>query len=179
MSAWLYKEVFCSGDKRHYNVMGQYGSWFRRKLFHWRVLNPAIPSLGSLVAAGGLFQLAREGKKLRKRSRTTGKQLRRLHIWGFNVATGPGLFFSCNMQSPKVEKDLKWGCIMSRDLNWTIMISLFFRSFLQTRILRFSGETSSAKRVRGARHTRQGRRLYQSRLSTATSCFVRQMNGKI
>ena len=68
---------------------------------------------------------------------------------------------------------------MSRDLNWTIMISLFFRSFLQTRILRFSGETASAKRVRGARHTRQGRRLYQSRLSTATSCFVRQMNGKI
>ena len=26
----------------------KYGSWFRRELFHWRVLNPAIPSLGSL-----------------------------------------------------------------------------------------------------------------------------------
>ena len=48
MSAWLYKEVFCSGDKRHYNIMGEYGSLFRRELFHWRVLNPAIPSLGSL-----------------------------------------------------------------------------------------------------------------------------------
>ena len=65
---------------------------------------------------------------------------------------------------------------MSRDLNWTIMISLFFRSFLQTRILRFSGETASAKRVRGARHTRQGSRLYQSRLSTATSCCAMLMS---
>jgi len=54
---------------------------------------------------------------------------------------------------------------MSRDLNWTIMILLFFSSFLQTRtgvsLLRFSGrEKASAKRVRGARHTRRGRRLY-------------------
>ena len=131
--------------------------------------------------AGGLFQLAREGKKLRKGARATGKQLRRLHIWGFNVATGPGIFFSCNMQSPKVEKDLKWGCIMSRDLNWTIMISLFFRSFLQTRILRFSGERTQAQSELGVRDTRDGEGAFTSRACSppTRASFARWMGKYI
>ena len=65
MSALLYKEVFCSGDKRHYNIMGQYGSLFRRELFHWRVLNPAIPSLGSL-RSWPFVSVGERGKKAEK-----------------------------------------------------------------------------------------------------------------
>ena len=162
MSAWLYKEVFCSGDKRHYNIMGQYGSWFRRELFHWSVLNPAIPSLGSL-RSWWFVSVGERGKKAEKTrsNERRGKQLRRLHIRGFYVATGPGMFFSCNMHSPKVKKDLKWGCIMSRDLNWTIMILIFFSSCLQTRtgvsLSRFSGrDWRQAQGEWGARDTRDG-----------------------
>ena len=52
---------------------------------------------------------------------------------------------------------------MSRDLNWTIMISLFFRSFLQTRILRFTGERTQAQSELGARDTRDGEGAFTSR----------------